>query len=152
MKHFYTFIVAMLVLASCSKNDDNSSSSNPTQLTPPEWLYGTWQLEGRDVFRFSEGKVYLTVDENHPLMSFDEYYKLSKAAGEKINVQQKISTNQYVVWEENSGWVFNFRKDGDKVMFSHFSDEAIKANEEVAAKYKTPDLLQNIWQELTKKQ
>ena len=106
MKHFYTFIVAMLVLASCSKNDDNSSSSNPTQLTPPQWLYGTWQAEGRDVFRFSEGNVYFTLDENHPLMSFDEYYKLSKTAGKEINVKQKISTNQYVVWEENSGLLF----------------------------------------------
>jgi len=95
MKKAFTLLtILLLVLSSCS-SDDESNSNSDIQINPPNWIQGTWLIENSTTigFRFTSNDV--IVIQSGVEISQRGQLELFSESGQGVSASEESTQNTY---------------------------------------------------------
>lgn len=97
-KLFALLTILLLVLSSCSSDDNGTSSSN-IKINPPNWIQGSWLLEDSEIdgygFRFTSNDILIL----QPGIEISQREQLEtfSASGQDVSANDESTDNSYKV-------------------------------------------------------
>lgn len=110
--------VLSLSCTSDSDSDNNSNNNSNSQITPPNWILGTWLIEHEGTeqklggYRFTSDNLCIVHIGNIGEICFKETIQLSQPSHGKAIVNQQITDTQYKISIQIGPSIqnFNFQK------------------------------------------
>ena len=94
----FVLLIVFFVLIGCSSNDGNFSDSQ-IQINPPNWIQGTWLLEGSLVgdsgWRFTSDDI-IIVQSCYEISQRDQLETFSKS-GQDVSVNEESTDSTYTL-------------------------------------------------------
>jgi hypothetical protein len=97
-KTIYFLTIFIVILSSCSSDNDSSSNSN-IQINPPDWIQGKWLLEGALVgesgWRFTNND-FILIQVNTEVSQRGQLEQFANS-GQEVSANDTFSDNSYSV-------------------------------------------------------